>query len=395
VVTTRFEGRFEENPERLPFAQHRNSPPPMNETASSILTIDLGAIAANYRLLAERARPAVTATAIKANAYGLGVAPVSRILWAEGCRDFFVATLDEGIELRGLLPGSRITVLNGLMARESALFREHTLMPALNDLGQVDEWRADCRIKGPAPAVLHLDTGMSRLGLPPSELDILAQDRSRLEGFELTLIMSHLACADEPDLTMSRRQRDDFASALNRLPRAPASLSASSGIFLGPDYLFDMVRTGVCLHGVNPRPGQPNPLRPVVRLQAKILQIRDVDTPQTVGYGATHRFAGPARLATLAAGYADGYPRSLSDRGTAHIGATAIPVIGRVSMDLITVDVTRVPEARPGDMVDLIGPYHDVDALAEEAGTIGYEILTSLGRRYRRHYLGGGDGEII
>ena len=361
---------------------------------SSLLTIDLDAIASNYRFLAERARPAVAAAAIKADAYGLGMGPVSQTLWAEGCRDFFVATLDEGIELRGLLPESRIAVLNGLIAGEPALFREHGLMPALNDLGQVDEWRADCRGNGPAPAVLHLDTGMSRLGLPPAELDALAQDPSRLDGIDVVLIMSHLACADELDETMSRRQRDDFAAALARLPAAPASLAASSGIFLGPDYLFDMVRPGVCLHGVNPRPGQPNPLRPVVRLQAKILQIRDVDTPQTVGYGATHRFAGPARLATLAAGYADGYLRSLSGRGTAHIGETAVPVVGRVSMDLITVDITRVPEARPGDMVDLIGPHHDVDALAEEAGTVGYEILTSLGRRYRRHYLGDGGGEV-
>jgi alanine racemase len=312
-------------------------------------------------------------------------------LWAAGCRNFFVATPDEGIELRELLPEANITILNGLIAGEPGLFREHRLMPALNDLGQVDSWRAYCRDAGPSPAVLHIDTGMSRLGLPPAELDKLSDDTSRLDGFELALIMSHLACADEPDDGMSRRQRSDFATALGRLPHAPASLAASSGIFLGPDYVFDMVRPGVSLHGVNPRPGHPNPLRQVVRLQAKILQIRDVDTPQTVGYGATHRFAGPARVATLAAGYADGYLRSLSGRGTAHIGETAVPVVGRVSMDLTTVDITRVPEARPGDMVDLIGPHHDVDALAAEAGTIGYEILTSLGRRYRRQYLGGGE----
>ncbi len=365
----------------------------MNENASSVLTIDLGAIAANYRLLADRARPAATAAAIKADAYGLGVGQVSRTLWAEGCRDFFVATLDEGIELRALLPDARIAILNGLIEGAPALFRNHCLAPVLNDLDQVDDWRATCRDSGPAPAVLHLDTGMARLGLPPAELDELARDPARLNNIELVLIMSHLACADEPDETMSRHQRDAFADALGRLPRAPASLAASSGIFLGSDYLFDMIRPGVSLHGINPLPGQSNPLRPVVRLQAKILQIRDVDTPQTVGYGATHRFAGPARLATLAAGYADGYLRSLSGRGTAHIGATAVPILGRVSMDLITVDVTRVPEARPGDMVDLIGPHHDIDALAAEAGTIGYEILTSLGRRYRRHYLGGGDGD--
>jgi len=367
----------------------------MNENASSILTIDLGAVAANYRLLVDRARPAVVAAAIKADAYGLGVGQVSRTLWAEGCRDFFVATLDEGIELRALLPDARIAVLNGLVEGAPALFRENCLAPVLNDLGQVENWHANCRDNGPAPAVLHLDTGMSRLGLPPAELDEIARDPSRLDNIDLALIMSHLACADEPDDAMTRRQRDDFADALTRLPRAPASLSASSGIFLGSDYLFDMARPGVSLHGINPLPGQPNPLRPVVRLQAKILQIRDVDTPQTVGYGATHRFAGPARLATVAAGYADGYLRSLSGRGTAHIGETAVPVLGRVSMDLITIDVTQVPEARPGDMVDLIGPLHDIDALAQEAGTIGYEILTSLGRRYRRRWLGGNGGEVV
>jgi alanine racemase len=359
---------------------------------SSVLTIDLDALAANYRLLAEKAQPALTGAAVKADAYGVGLAPVARTLWRQGCRNFFVATPDEGLELRGLLSEATITVLNGLVAGDPELFRAHRLMPALNDLGQVDAWRAYCREKDPAPAVLHLDTGMSRLGLPPAEFEELAQDHTRLDGIELALIMTHLACADEPGNPMSRRQRDEFASALARLPAAPASLSASSGIFHGPDFLFDMVRPGVCLHGVNPLPGQPNPLLPVVRLQAKILQIRDVDTPQTVGYGASHRFDGPTRLATLAAGYADGYLRSLSGRGTAHIGGTAVPVVGRVSMDLITVDITQVPEARPGDMVDLIGPHHDVDALAEEAGTIGYEILTSLGRRYRRRYLGGGEG---
>ncbi|HBH62277.1 MAG TPA: alanine racemase, partial [Nitrospiraceae bacterium] len=202
-----------------------------------------------------------------------------------------------------------------------------------------------------------------------------------------------LACADEQDHPMNRQQRDAFAAALARLPSAPASLAASSGIFLGPQYHFDMVRPGVCLHGVNPQPGRPNPMAPVVRLQAKILQIRDVDTPQTVGYGATHRCAGPTRLATVAAGYADGYLRSLSGRGTAHFRDMPVPVVGRVSMDLITLDVTQAPEARPGDMVDLIGPHHDVDALATEAGTIGYEIMTSLGRRYHRLYLNGGGGD--
>ncbi len=362
----------------------------MTSTPAALLTIDLGAIAANYRLLADRAAPAEAAAAVKADGYGLGLEPVVRTLTRAGCRTFFVATVEEGIELRALLPEAAICVLNGLIAGIPAEFSAHNLIPVLNDLGQVDAWRRRGRDNAPAPAVLHLDTGMARLGLPPQELDMLADDPGRLKGIRLFLVMSHLACADEPDHPMNRQQRDRFAAALARLPAAPASLAASSGIFLGPDYRFDMVRPGVCLHGVNPRPGQRNPMAPVVRLQAKILQIRDVDTPQTVGYGATHRFAGPTRVATVAAGYADGYLRSLSGRGTAHLGGFPVPVVGRVSMDLITLDVTRVPEARPGDMVDLIGPHHDVDALAAEAGTIGYEILTALGRRYRRHYVNGG-----
>ena len=239
---------------------------------------------------------------------------------------------------------------------------------------------------------MHIDTGMARLGLPPRELERLVADPAPLAAFDFRYLLSHLACADEPDHPMNEAQRAAFAGAVAALPRATASLANSSGVFLGPGWQFDLARPGVSIYGVNPQPAGPNPMRPVVGLQAKILQIRDVDTPQTVGYGATHRFAGPTRVATVAAGYADGYLRSLSGRGTAHIGDIAVPVIGRVSMDLTTFDVTRVPEARPGDMVDLIGPHHDVDALAAEAGTIGYEILTSLGRRYRRCYAGA-DGE--
>jgi len=210
----------------------------------------------------------------------------------------------------------------------------------------------------------------------------------RIDGVAAALAMSHLACADTPDHPLNRRQRDDFAAWIARLPRMAASLAASSGIFLGPEWHFDLVRPGVCLYGAAPQAGRPNPMAQVVRLQGKILQIRAVDTPQTVGYGATRRFAGPTRVATVAAGYADGYMRSLGNEGVAHIGEIATPVIGRVSMDLITLDVSNAPGVHPGDMVDLIGPHNDLDALAAQAGTIAYEILTSLGRRYRRNYIG-------
>jgi alanine racemase len=259
----------------------------------------------------------------------------------------------------------------------------------LNDLGQVAQWSKECATNGAHPSILHLDTGMCRLGLPPEEQQTLFNDPQRLDGLSLTCIMSHLACADTPDHPLNRQQQVDFAAAIKRLPKVDASLAASSGIFLGPDWHFDMVRPGVSLYGVAPTPGEPNPMAPVVKLSGKIIQIRHVDAPQTVGYGATHRFTGPTRVATVAAGYADGYLRSLSGRASASIGGVTVPVVGRVSMDLITLDISNAPAAQPGDMIDLIGPHFDVDAAADAAGTIGYEILTSLGRRYQRHYVGG------
>ncbi|MDH3702041.1 MAG: alanine racemase [Alphaproteobacteria bacterium] len=360
--------------------------------APTRLTIDLAALSANYRLLADRAKPARCAAVVKADAYGLGVAAAAPCLYDAGCRVFFVAHLVEGIELRALLddPAVEIFVFNGLLPGEEDLFLQHRLCPALNDLGQIERWSAFGGRNGPQPAAIHLDTGMSRLGLPPQELDILAADPSKLDGVALRCIMSHLACADTPNHPLNREQLHAFRAALPRLPNTAASLAASSGIFLGPDYHFDLVRPGVALYGVAPVAGEPNPMQQVINLQGKIIQIRDVDAPRTVGYGATHQFAGPSRVATVAAGYADGYLRSLSGRGTAFIDDIAVPIVGRVSMDLITLDITKAPRAKLGDFVELIGPHHDADAVAREAGTIGYEILTALGRRYARHYTGNG-----
>jgi len=361
--------------------------------ATTILTVDLDALAANYRLLQQRAAPAQCAAVVKADGYGLGVGPVGRTLHAAGCTRFFVAHLDEAATLRKALGGAastaEIAVLNGLMPGQEKVFHDHNLMPVLNDLGQVAQWSEECRANGAHPSILHLDTGMCRLGLPPEEQRTLFDDPQRLDGLSLTCIMSHLACADTPDHPLNRQQQVDFAAAIKRLPKVDTSLAASSGIFLGPDWHFDMVRPGVSLYGVAPTPGEPNPMAPVVKLSGKIIQIRHVDAPQTVGYGATHRFTGPTRVATVAAGYADGYLRSLSGRASASIGGITVPVVGRVSMDLITLDISNAPAAQPGDMIDLIGPHFDVDAAADAAGTIGYEILTSLGRRYQRHYVGG------
>ncbi|MCG8547901.1 MAG: alanine racemase, partial [Alphaproteobacteria bacterium] len=301
------------------------SPDPTAPThATTFLTIDLDAVAANYRLLAREAAPAQCGAVIKADGYGLGVMPVARTLRSAGCSEFFVAHLDEGILLRETMAADgsecRIHVFNGLMQGKEEEFAAHDLMPVLNDLGQIERWAAFCRREDGRPATVHFDTGMSRLGLPPAEADILLDEPARLDGFPLRCIISHLACAETPKHPLNKEQQRRFAAIAGRLPDAVASLAASSGIFLGPDWHFDLVRPGVSLFGVAPTKGKPNPLTQVVSLHGKIIQIRDVDAPQTVGYGATHQFTGPARLATVAAGYADGYLRSLSGRGSAYIG---------------------------------------------------------------------------
>lgn len=371
----------------------------------TVLTIDLDAVASNWRYLRDLTAHKHCAAVVKADGYGLGLAPVARRLAAEGCDTFFVAHLDEGIALAAALkPGRmtawqtrpRICVMNGLMPGQAAVYAEHDIWPCLNDLGQVDGWQRFCGDQGKAlPAVLHVDTGMSRTGLDRLEARVLMEQPSRLDGVNLRFIMSHMACADTPDDPMNRRQQDYFATCLKHLPKAAEGgmLAASSASFLGPDWHFDWIRPGVALYGVRPNRVAPNPLKPTISLDARILQIRQIDAPESVGYGASHRVQGPTRIATLAVGYADGFLRCLSNNASAWMGDVEMPIVGRVSMDLITVDITAAPQIGPGDSLNLIGPHQDVDAVADKAGTIGYEILTSLGQRYARHYLGQLDGE--
>ena len=373
--------------------------PPSDDAAhgGAILTIDLEAICNNYRRLSQELGGCECAAVVKADAYGLGMARVGPALARAGARTFFTAQLQEAVALRESLAATeearaeaRIFVLNGLSAGPLEDFRAHDLHPVLNSLGEIDAWSAAARSLDRAqPAAVHVDTGMSRLGLPPEEFDSLAADPGRLDGIDLRFLMSHLACADTPAHPLNARQLAAFEAARARLPGTPASLCNSAGIFLGSDYHYQLARPGVALYGVNPIPGKPNPMAQVVRLQGKILQLREIDAPRSVGYGATHRVAGPTRIATVAVGYADGYLRSLSNRAWAWIGDQRIPVVGRVSMDLITLDVSAASRdaARPGALVDLIGPKFGLDQLAEAAGTIGYEILTALGQRYHRVYL--------
>ena len=365
--------------------------------AGAVLTIDLDVLCDNYRLLAARAQGAECAAVVKADAYGLGVGRVAPALAAAGCRVFFVATLDEGIALRRHVGEGEICVFNGLPPGSAEEFTAWDLTPVLNQLGEIASWAAFAR-SGQAKtggrglrAALHVDTGMTRLGLSEREVEAFERHPEKLEGVEVAWMISHLACAEKPNHPKNREQLALFNRLRAALPPAPASFANSSGIFLGADYHFDMVRPGAALYGINPTPDELNPMAEVVRLQGKIIQLREIDGPVTVGYGAAHGMEGPGRIATVPVGYADGFLRAFSHRGVAAIDGIRVAVVGRVSMDLITLDVSALtPEqAKPGTLVDLIGGALSVDEMAGLADTIAYEILVQLGRRYRRVYREG------
>ena len=355
------------------------------------LEIDLDAVAANWAMLAARVKPAQCAAVVKANGYGLGAVAVAKRLYAEGARLFFVAHLDEALALRPHLPKARLAVLNGLAAGGLGEHVAADIAAVLNRPEDVALWAdAAARAGRMLPAFLHIDTGMNRLGIGIEQARALAADNSWRRSIELVAVMSHLVASEEQANPINQEQLARFRPLRAAFAQYPASLANSSAIFLGSDYYFDIARPGAALYGINPTPGKANPMRAVARLDAKILQVRRVDTPQSVGYGATWRAKKPSSIATLAVGYADGYLRSSGNRGWAAIDGQRIPIVGRVSMDLITIDVTEIAEgrARPGALVELIGPTLPVDDVADRAATNGYEIFTSLGPRYRRVYRG-------
>lgn len=372
---------------------------PQAALAGATLTVDLDAVARNWKVLAARLPDgAHCAAVVKADAYGLGADAVARTLYAAGCRVFFVAHGFEGLALRPALPAdAEVAVLHGPMPGGARPLAEAGLTAVLNTPGQVAEWRAvAARIGRAVPAIVHVDTGMTRLALPPSALDALLDDPDGFEGIALRAAMSHLACADDPVHPMNTDQPARFSAQLARLrarfPGLPGSLANSGGILLGTPFHFDLARPGIALFGGNPVPSQPSPLMPTAHLVAPIVQVQSVDRPQTVGYSAAYAVEGPGRIATVAVGYADGFLRSLSGRAIGVLAGVAVPLAGRVSMDLLTFDVSAVPEheAVPGAEIRLLGAAPvDVDAVAEAAGTIPYEILTGLSRRYHRVYRGG------
>lgn len=361
----------------------------MTDPTRAVLRIDLPAIVANWRDLAARGAPGAVAGVVKADGYGLGAAEVGRALRAAGCRHFFVAQLQEGIALRAAIgPGAMVAVLNGFPPGADG---DAALVPVLNSLGDVAAHAAAGRAAGVARrAILHVDTGMARLGLDAGELARLSADHALLAGLDLLYVMTHLACADEAGHPLNAAQAAHFAAACAGLPALRRSFANSSGLFLGPGFASDLARPGCALYGINPTPGAPNPMRQVVRLEVPVLQVRDIPAGASVGYGASWAAARPSRIATVAAGYADGYLRSLSGRAVADFRGRPVPLVARVSMDLTTFDVTDLPEIAPGDRLTLIGGAGcSPDEVAARAGTIGYEILTGLGARYARDYLRG------
>lgn len=360
----------------------------------SVLDVHLEKVAQNYLSFRKRLKQgADCAAVVKADAYGLGALQVARALFDQECRHFFVAHYDEALVVRKAVPekDAVIYVLNGPFGAAARDFAAQGLVPVLNSPGDIEYWAGFAKETGQKqPAVIHIDTGMNRLGLSASEAASLAAGRDVLQPLDVRYVMSHLACGDEPSHPMNGEQLERF-QRLTQALGLPLRLSFanSAGILLGPDYHFDLVRPGCGLYGIHPQSEGENPMAGTVTLRARVVQTREIDISSTVGYGATYRATFPANCATISVGYADGYLRSLTGSGKVFIGGAACPVIGRVSMDSIVVDTTSLPvKPQPGDWAEIIGPHQTVDEVAAQAGTIGYEILTSLGKRYRRNYTG-------
>jgi alanine racemase len=359
-------------------------------TEASLLTLDLDALASNHAVLKAAAGGAEIAPAVKADGYGLGAAVVAGFLWDDGARAFYVARLSEGLALRRALGDRKatISVLDGVTPGSAPALEAARLTPVLNSLPQIEAWNSHARGRT-LDAALHIDTGMNRLGLRPEEAVVLTGAMDRLKFLNITLVISHLACAGEPDHPLNARQLARFTEAAALFPNARRSLANSGGIFLGEDYRFDQCRPGISLYGGGPRDVPDARIRAVATLEAPILQARVVPRGESIGYGAAFTVQGTTRVAILAAGYADGVPRAAHPRGAVWFDGALRPMLGRVSMDLIAVDITDCDAARPGAMMQIIGPDLPVDDAAAAAGTTAYELLTRIAPRARRVVKGG------
>lgn len=363
-------------------------------SATGNLTIDLKAIQANFRYLCDYLS-ASPAAVIKADAYGLGAAPVGRSLYRAGCREFFLATLDEALAAHQYLPKDvRLFVLGGVRPGEELECIRHGLIPVLPSFAAVERWAQACRQANKrAPSAIKLDTGMTRLGLSEVEWQRLRDDLTLLRGCYPVLWMSHLACADDYDHPMNRSQQKKFATlcqdARQLIPGIRCSLANSSGVFLGRDWHFDQVRSGAALYGYTPHLDREPRMQPVVRLELPILQVRELGQEAKVGYGSTQSLPAGSRLAVVAGGYADGLNRTIGEHAVGRLGQDEVPVVGRISMDTTIFDVTRAacPPTPESAYIRVLDNALTVSEVTARAGALGYEVLTSLGHRYRRHYL--------
>jgi alanine racemase len=351
------------------------------------LTIDLVALAQNYQYLKDKVEDScAVAGVVKADAYGLGMDQVVPILERIGCPYYFVATAQEGINLRQLTP-KPVAVLDGLMGPAEE-YLKHDISPVLNSLREIEIWQnAANKLGRRLPAIIHFDTGMNRLGLDEWEVRRLMKEPYRLNNLDVGLIMTHLACADDKTSPMSAQQYEKFRMIAAEFPNAKKSVANSSAIFRSSNYHHDYARPGMALYGLNPTPERQNPMRPVIGMEARVLQVRQVRDGDTIGYGAATRMTYDTTLATVAIGYADGLMRSATGNLNLYWKGNPCPIRGRVSMDLVTVDLTgHKPAPMPGDWLEVIGPHQSVDDLAKTCGTIGYEILTNISRRCQRLY---------
>lgn len=365
--------------------------------AGAVLTIDVGALAENWRRLAAMAGPAACAGVVKADAYGTGIEAAVPALVRAGCGTFFVAHPAEGVRARASAPDAVVYVLNGFLPGTGPAYAAHRLRPVLGSAEELDEWSRFAGATGTDPAAgLHVDTGINRLGLPREEAIGLGlaglQDRY---GLAPALVMSHFISSERPDDPLNRAQMDAFSAVRAAFPGVPGSLANSSGVFLGAEARHDLVRPGYALYGGNPCPGRPNPMRAVVRLEGRVMQVRPIPGGGTIGYNARRRVTRPTLGAIVSVGYADGLPGGASgfdDKPGAEVVVEGrrCPVLGRVSMDMIVVDVTDCPAGRVarGSLVTLLDETLGVDELGARSGVIGYEILTGLGRRYHRRIVG-------
>ena len=362
-----------------------------HKISNSFLEINIDSIIHNYQLINNKVGNTECAAVLKADAYGMGASVIAKALHRAGCSTFFVATIDEGIELRTCFSKNenKIAVLSGFLEGSEDIFYNNKLTPVLNDIEQIKKWDLyNKQKKISAPSILHIDTGMNRLGLTVSEFYDIIRRQTVLKELHVGWIMTHLACGDQPRDTMNKKQLSVFLNATTKFPNVKASLANSAGVFLGKSYHLDMVRPGIALYGSGSGSIDSHPLKQVIKLYSRILQIRTLSRGASVGYGASYRASEETRIATVGLGYADGYLRSLSNCSWVFFNGVRLPVIGRISMDYITINITKIAseKIKTGDFIEIINDKFTLDDLATLANTVPHELLTRLGTRHHRIY---------